>query len=437
MIPDSKTSESLLAGSQPMRGRSTTLLRLALVLIIAAMLGDIVLKCVIPSFSAQKTDFTDVYIGSALWLRGDDPYRVDHATQLSRERTGSDREIRVLYPPSTFVVAAPLAWLPWRWASAIAGLLGLAAVLAVAWSVARLADAPLNSLRGLGLIAFAVAFSPLHVAGEVQNISLQVTGLCLLAMAMAHVGRQRTASVAAALAICLKPQLAIWLLGYFLLASGAGIALWASGLTGLVAVIGLLRLGMGPWTALAAMRANMHAGAMPGMLNDISAANPGRFHMIHLEVLATQLWGAWSGIQIVILAMVGAGVLCWVYAVRRNRALPPALALSALAGLVLLVVYHRVYDAGVLLPAMAWAWSSREPMRRGERIAVTVLMGLLIPLRSLIYRVEPHLPSGIRASWEWQSVVLPHYTWIIGALVILLLVAMLRDSSERNCAGAA
>ncbi len=66
LIPKVTTVEEPTRESVVVRKRTKVLLRAALWLLLIAMLGDVVMQCVIPSFTARKADFTEVYAGSLL-----------------------------------------------------------------------------------------------------------------------------------------------------------------------------------------------------------------------------------------------------------------------------------------------------------------------------------------------------------------------------------
>jgi hypothetical protein len=103
------------------------------------------------------------------------------------------------------------------------------------------------------------------------------------------------------------------------------------------------------------------------------------------------------------------------------------LALSIGAGASLLIVYHRFYDAAILLIPLVWVFWSLASVE-GRRFGWTrwaVLLGLLpffVPGAAALYTLERsgRLPERLTGNVLWEVFVLHHQTWALVWLVLAL-----------------
>ena len=94
-------------------------IRAVMLVIIVLMLGDLVFRGVVPSFTTGKNDFTDPFVASWLWRHGSNPYDVAQATVAGKALTESPMRVVPIYPPTTYMLVAPLTLLSWRWANLV------------------------------------------------------------------------------------------------------------------------------------------------------------------------------------------------------------------------------------------------------------------------------------------------------------------------------
>jgi len=135
------------------------------------------------------------------------------------------------------------------------------------------------------------------------------------------------------------------------------------------------------------------------------------------------------------------------------------LALSALLTVSLLPVYHRFYDATLLIFPLAWAFTAlnghSSPSgssdgrsaeghldrgsldRRLRPIAISVIAVILIiflfPGGTILQQLQQsgHF-TAFQSHWWWNSLILPHENWCILLLTLLLLLALYRRSLLRR-----
>ncbi len=323
------------------------------------------------------TDFKAVYYGARCLIQHGDPYKATEFLRVYEAEGGkfpSDPTMSRLFrravpvfinlPTSLFLVA-PLAMLPWGpaqalWMLLVAGSLTLAAFLM--WKLAA-SFAPGVSLF---LVCFVLANCELIVSsGRLAGIAVS---LCVVAVWCFLRDRFVPAGILClAFSLAIKPHDAgmVWL--YFLLAGGVHRKRALQTLLVTVA----LSLPAFLWVTHVAphwmpeLRSNLAAISAHGDLSDpgpasISIHNPDR--VIDLQTVISVFRDDPRIYNPASYLICGALLLAWAVRTLRARFSPAGawLALAAIATLSMLPVYHRQYDAKLILltvPACAMLWA--------------------------------------------------------------------------------
>jgi hypothetical protein len=333
-----------------------------------------------PALPGGMFDFKGVFYGERALLQHGDPYKAGEPLRvylaeggvLPQSLDGLVQNLTwYIYPPTTFILIAPFAMLPWApahwlWMILVAGLLSLAAFLM--WSLG--ADyAPIISCV---LICIVLANSVTLLA--IGNPAGIVISLCLLAVWCFLRGRFAWAGVLClAISLAMKPHDAglVWL--YFLLAGGvyrkrALQTLLITLVLGCAAILWITPIAP-HW--IAELHSNLQAAEAPG-----GNGNPGPTNPIYRSnsVMIIDLQSAISAFRDdpriynpVSYLVCGALLLVWSVRTLRLRFSPAKawLALAAIVPLTLLVTYHRPSDAKLLLltvPACAMLWARGGPI---------------------------------------------------------------------------
>ena len=325
----------------------------------------------------KARDFGSVYYGARCVLHHVNPYDAKRAlrefeaaggefpTSSPREEAAARITIAVqINLPTALLVLAPLALLPWPvaqvvWLGLIAGLLVVAALLM--WNLA--VEAPVFA-------GWMAGFMLLNCLGVlvVGNLAGVVVPLCAIA-AWCFLRKRYELAGVVMLALCLvmKPHDSgfVWL--YFVLAGGTGRKRAVQTLA-LAAVLGICAA---IWIAPASphwvqeLHANVGGGLAPGGFNDpgpTGLTNRTLGSVISLQNAAS-VFSDNPRFYNPLSYLIGGGlILAWATAVLRKRSTPEAasLALATISVLSLLPVYHRPYDAKLLLltvPACAMLWA--------------------------------------------------------------------------------
>jgi len=130
---------------------------------------------------------------------------------------------------------------------------------------------------------------------------------------------------------------------------------------------------------------------------------------------------------------VGGCLICaWLYWMLRSQHESELLSLGTISVISLLPVYHRIYDAALL--AVPLCWCITRIVRRPKKIAGIALLLMtpfLIPGTAFLQRLAARgqVSNEVAHSWWWDCVVMPHETWALLLLCLVLLYGMSQDDS--------
>lgn len=266
---------------------------------------------------------------------------------------------KFLNPPSTFPFFAVLATIPLQ-ASLIVWTV-LSSILAVALipfsetvlGASAEGDRRVLSRPELGVLAIAFALSDSCMATiELGQLALFATALILMAVHAQSLGRPWIAGILLGPATMkIGTMLPFLLLFLHRRDRGTWVAL-------AVTVAGLIVLGGQPWRVFDQARAMLHyIGDLskPGSVNDISYAGPYNEWILGIDHLAYRLGvrgpAALKLVQAVVLLLLGA----WLALELVARRIPFGLGLSLVSLYSVVFLYHRTYDAVMVVPALVYA----------------------------------------------------------------------------------
>jgi hypothetical protein len=395
--------------------------------------------------SSDFNDFISPYIQTRAWMQGLDPYSPRNLVALWPEglqrfdflnkdlADGSlilKRGIPTAYPPTALVLLAPFASLPYRVAHAVWLLTSLLACVGAVFALASVARFRRDEKRTYVFLAIAFALAPFHTGLAAGSIVIVAVGACAVAVWAAARNRDFTAGILLAVATGLKPQIGLPFVLFYFLRRRFRVAGIAVTLVAILAVTSLLFLWMNhvPW--LDNYRSDNRILFARGSLGDFTEQNPIRFSLIDLEVLLYTFIPDRSLSTVLAMGLSGAAGILWLLCFRsRDSGENELLAIGALVVLSLLPVYHRLYDASLLIFPLAWsliAW--RGNLKTQARVTFILILCFLIPGGSALERLQhsSYIPQ-LQQSWFWVHFVLPHQIWVLVLLSATLLVAMRRS----------
>jgi hypothetical protein len=402
--------------------------------------------------ATQFNDFLSPYIQGNAWIRGLDPYSPQillklwpsqalHFSFLPKEVANgtlvANRGIPTAYPITALVLIAPFSSIPWNVAYAIWLAINLVLFSVTVCALLSLAGVSFRQPAGILLIAAALGLAPFHTGLVTGNVSLVAIELSVIAIWAARRRQDIAAAVLLAIAAGLKPQIGLCFLLYYLVRGrwrivGLGLALLAS-----LAAAGLLRLEVGhtPW--LANYLNDNNVLLKTGVLGNFTSINPTRYGLINLQVALYPLLGSFGLTNGVAMSVGVIFLLAWLIGMARRSGDDDdefeLLALSAIAVASLFPIYHRFYDAALLVLPLGWVILSFS-FRRSRRVAVfslLLMLPFLIPGGTLLETMEAsgRIPPSLAHRWWWEMIVMPHQVWLLLLLGVILLCEMFREKS--------
>ncbi len=338
-------------------------------------------------------DFKVVYYSARCLLQHGDPYRQNDLLRVYQEQAGgqpSDNPkiqqivTQYIYLPTAFPFTIPFALLGFGLAHVLWMIITAAGFIFASYLTWELGAKFAPTLSGALLCCFLAGSELLLISGNAAGIVVSfcvVAVWCFLTNRLVAVG-----VVCLALALAIKPQDAglIWI--YFLLAGGVHLRRALATLA-VAAAIGLPAVAWA-WHVsphwMAEMQGNIAALSAHGGISDPGPSSSGS----HGLSAITDLQGALSSFRDdprfynpVSDLLCGALFLVWAFkAVRSRWSVSSAwLALATIAALSLLPIYHRQYDAKLLLlvvPACAMLW--KEGRRWRWPALLVSAMGILL-----------------------------------------------------------
>jgi len=419
------------------RWRACSLLTYVLLLLIAGMfLYRGPLRAI--QSSAEFNDFLAPYIQTRAWIRGADPYSpqsllefwppANPAPNWLRHEVANgtlliQRGIPTAYLPSSFPVLLPIALLPWPAAYVLWTVLSVILFGIMVASLTSLSG--MSGNRRSFFVAGALALAPFHTGIATGNPAVLATELAVISLWMAHAEYAAAAGIMIALSCCLKPQIGLCFALLYLLQKRKRLVGTVITLGGTLTLLSVAWMMLSPGTWWQSYRQDNHALFATGVLSDFGPRNPTRYGLINLQVLLDPILKTRSATNAAALSISAILFVTWLsFVLRHKRGQPDLLAVSGLVVLTLLPIYHRFYDAGLLILPFCWVMARYEAiLPRRRMVALCLLIPFLLPGGSLleVLQARGKVPAYVAGGWWWNSLVMPHATWSLLALSLLLL----------------
>jgi hypothetical protein len=333
-------------------------------------------------------DFKEFYSASRCLIEHHDPYLESNLNAIYQEETGnrssSAGEAHWLHEtahvtpnfPTTFLLVAPLAVLPWKLAGTIWMILTAGCFVLGAFLMWNASAGIAPRFAGAMIFLFLVNSEMLLALGNTAGLVIGLTLIgtwCFLKDRFVLVG-----AICMAIALAFKPHDAglVWL--YCLL---AGSTLRKRGLQTLV-MVAVLGVSAALWVSRVApnwiqeLHSNQVAIMARGGLDDPGPSTGGAYgvnSIVSLQTIVSRFWDNPHFYNPVVYVICGTLLLV---GLRKTLRSPYStrlawFAMAAIAPLSMLAVYHRCYDARLLLltvPACATLW------REGGGLAWSALL---------------------------------------------------------------
>jgi hypothetical protein len=383
-------------------------------------------------------DFLSPYIQAKAWVHGKDPYSAQVLISLwppensrptfvdaeaAQGTLEKKRGMPTPYPLASLVVLSPITLLKWTWAMRLWSYLCIAAVLGSALTLISICGATVSELRSRVFLAAVFALAPLHTGLATANPVIIAASLGIFTVAAARSGLKNWAGLLLAGAVCLKPTIAIGLLLYYAVRRELRVVAISSGVSVFVELVGIWRSAKAgvPW--LSSYLANTHRIFGPGSLADFTRADSVRFNMLNGQVLFYNLVHNAESANLLAWLLFFLLAACWMRFAYRSCT-SDILKISVISILILIPIYHRFYDAVLLMWPLAWSvfLARKRSVRATTLIMIAPFLvpgAVLLAIQTQAGRVRP----GLASEWWWNTFVLSHEVWAVIVLSIVLLYA--------------
>ena len=389
------------------------------------------------------SDFMETYSGARCLLQHQDPYQPDQLWAVYQQQPHIvpsspilAHELQLIVSictnlPTTLALIALFAALPWSAAQTIWTALIAASFLVGALLIWFTGGSAMSRFNGLVLWLLLTGSGLLLSAGNPAGL---VVGLAVIAACCFLRDRFVVVGILClAVALLVKPHDAgpVWL--YFLLAGGLPRkrALQTFAVTALLAAIAIL------WVSHIAphwpqeLHSNLSASMAPGGRDypgPQTAGGRGVGMVISLQALFSLIHDNPHFYNPLVYAIGGVLLLIWAVKTLRSRFTPQLawFALAAIAPMAILPLYHRTYDASILLltiPACGVLWTRRGPLAWCAlllNLSAIVLTGDLLDI--VFFQLTHYAP------WAVTLGVIPGPV-ILLALAVFYLVVYLHEAA--------
>jgi len=390
-------------------------------------------------------DFDTLYTQGRAWLHG---VQIYERTAVAQAMKGSGRERfnTPSYPVTSSVVMAPFSWMPWTEARATWVAFNLLLVALQVWALIAAFSFPWTEPRTFFFLAMVVGLAPYTTGFGVGNPGM-AAGLCaVLSICANRLNRPRLSGVLLALAGAFKFHVAAPVFLYYLLVRRWRVFLWGLASLAALTVVAIGWLAVQHVDLLESWRLwRASAMRLTGVSEDVAFRRftdlyPYRFGMINLHVLLHCFTDNYRLVNALVPGFgIAAGLALAALTWKQRNDLGRLAAVSALAVLSLLVVYHRLYDAALLVLPIAWAFEAiRSGSGRWGWIVLIASTPFLLPGGSALTLVTQKgwIPDAVSQSPWWEGVVMPHQIWALLVILSVLTAFLVHQVRVRETATA-
>ena len=383
-------------------------------------------------------DLSQYYAASRLWLRGQSFADAGKFAAVWRDEVGltldvNTARVHIAPPPGALVLFAPLGALSWPAAQLLWLTVVILSFAATVWALLAAAGLSFREPRGIAFIAGCLALAPFQTGVASGNQTILVVGLCAVGIWAAGADCDMIAGLFFGTACSLKPHIGAFLVLYYLWQRRWRLCVTAVALTVVLALLGLAWMQFAGVHWLSDYTGNVRFGAEKNTIDDFTSANPIRFMLINLQVPFYSFTHSASSANMLAFALGGVLILIWIALVLQDEHKANSLlSLGTIAVIGLLPLYHRFYDASVLAVALCWCLSRQNTIKNVGNTSLLLMAPFLVPGAAILQKAarRGNIPESWTHSWWWDRILMPHQTWLLLLLSLMLLYAMARSRRE-------
>lgn len=386
---------------------------------------------VLPRTLDSSMDFKLLYVASAAWAQGLNPYDnkiLDNLWVEGGNSITTKPGLASLYPITTYAMLSPLSILSWENAKLIWLFINIFACMLIWVGMVKILKINITDWPCIVLLAAFLALIPVQNCIFQGQPVLVVLSLMVFSILFFMDGFDLFSGVFLGLALGLKPQVGLFLLVYYLIKGRWKTATLTVITTLILVLLAIFRLGFEDLSWLSTWQNKIQATylAINGLDN--------HYFLLNLQYPLNVLI-SYKNINnlIIITFMLVCLFLFFLYCCKRSDAYHDLLEISFLALISLLPFYHRNYEAAILIFPLSYGiFMTSRCSDRWAKIILLTICPFLIPGPALLLELDKqgYVPAALAKSLLWQAVILPHQVWLLVILSSLLIFIMYRQSLE-------
>jgi hypothetical protein len=290
-----------------------------------------------------------------------------------------------------------------------------------------------NSKRLKFSLIALLAFSPFHTGIALGQVSIIVICFMILSFLYYLKGYITIPAFLLAISVGIKPQLALFLVIFYILKKKYKIVIFFGAIYASIVIFSEIypliidgnQLGSS-WT-MWLRRVFAGYGITGGerfIYTDID-----KFSTVNIQVLISQFFDNSFLVKIISFTIYFVMILIFIYEYFRNKENDDFVIFSVLSILMLLPVYHRFYDASLLIVPLIWSILRLKENKAEINMSILTFLLLIfsVPGGTILILLTPHLPQLISTSFVWNFIVLPHQVWILLSSYMLMIIFMKKN----------
>jgi hypothetical protein len=385
----------------------------------------------------NSADLTGPYLQSFAWRNGCNPYQsakilVEKFFPNANNGKGFNGGI---YPPTTSLLMMPITYFHWNTAKKIWMIWTIFIFVITMYFLGKQLLIKFNNYKRLKFsLLVLLAFSPFHTGIALGQVSIVVICFMILSFLFYLKSWITLSAFLLAISVGLKPQLALFLVIFYILKKKYRIlAIFCVMYASIIVfseiyplIIDGNQIGSS-WTMWLG-RVFAGYGVTGGerfLYTDID-----KFSTINIHVLISQFFYNSFLVKIISFITYFLMILVFIYIFLKNKECDDFVVFSVLSMLMLLPVYHRFYDASILIVPLMWSILKVKKIKNDINLSLLAFLLLVfsVPGGTILILLTPHLPQIIKNSAIWNFIILPHQVWILLISYMLMIVIM-----KRNC----
>lgn len=384
---------------------------------------------------SNSADLTAPFLQSRAWLNGINPYQQGLEKQLIPEVEGTQSFNSGIYPPSTSVVLSPLSFLSWSNFKVLWAIMSTCLFFLMLLVCINLASFSYDDIKLYVFIFFAIALAPFHTGIGIGQVSVPVIELCVISYWFYSKDMNILSGIILGLAVCLKPQIALFFCVYYLLRKNKKIIIVALSIILIVFLISEIPYFHDNHTLGASWtwwidRVVGGYGSTGG--DRFQSLDIRRFSAVNLHILFLSLFNSNNMVDKVVILVFLVFFLLYLYYNFVLYQKKYDLTFFSLIGILMLFpVYHRFYDASILIIPILWSIIEYDSIRKKQsQIIIFCSMFFLIPGATIL--IELTNKKIIQNSYIhyhfWETIVMPHQVWCLVIMYITLLYSLTKKN---------